>query len=179
MDGIALGSVGGDSPALKWGLFAFLTFFFSIWNSIMSFSFVAPTWVTFLRHPNCKNLSLALCVMLCPHVLVGLIMPTVVGGVLLFFTTAWPYFLGCWRINARASAESSSRVSTVRAGGSVAASTSSTSAAPAAQHIPVVEATVVGVSEPNNHTNNESNETAKVVEAQSVIVVAEEKKELF
>jgi hypothetical protein len=30
------------------------------------------------------------------------------------------------------------------------------------------EATVVGVSEPNNHTNNESNETAKVVEAQSV-----------
>lgn len=152
-------------------------FFFSIWNSIMSFSFVAPTWVTFLRHPNCKNLSLALCVMLCPHVLVGLIMPTVVGGVLLFFTTAWPYFLGCWRIHARARAESSSRVSTVRAGGSVAASTSSP-AAPAAQHIPVVEATVVGVSEPNNHTNNESNETAKVVEAQSVIVV-EEKKELF
>ena len=45
--------------------------------------------------------------------------PPGAGGVLLFFTTAWPYFLGCWRIHARARAESSSRVSTVRAGGRV------------------------------------------------------------
>lgn len=116
--------------------------------------------------------------MILPHVVVGLVVPVVIGGLPLFFTTTWPYLFGCWRSYRAKRAEGSAPVRRLRPA-PIARGKDSVDTTPT---MPVVKAEVVGNVGNETHETNETNESnapeVMVIEAQSVTVVKEEK-ELF
>ncbi|CAK9017537.1 unnamed protein product [Durusdinium trenchii] len=158
-------------------------FFFSLWNSIMAFTFLGPALVTAFHEPTGWNLTKVGLALIFPHVAVGLIMPTVLGGIGLGLLTLWPHVFACYRINRKRAAKPRPPPEpdpggvdhdSLRIAGGHGHGDTPTPAGPI-----VVEATVVGVetTEVSHQTNEISNEPVPAAEVHVVAVA--EKKELF
>lgn len=102
-------SLAEESLALYWGILAFLTWlvftncyifrdpaycswknirfwdagrvrlFFSLWNCFMALGIVGPAWSSCMLKPTFQTVCCAICVMILPHVVVGLVVPVVIG----------------------------------------------------------------------------------------------------
>ena len=63
-------------PEFMW---IFMGFFFTVWNFMLSLFFVGPMWVRFFKDPTVRHLTGALMTLALPHVVVGFVVPLVLG----------------------------------------------------------------------------------------------------
>jgi len=82
---ILFGEAGSTCTSIAWPLLVFLPLFFLLWNSGCSRIILVPAlrWYFFGRHDKLANNAAK--AMICPHWLIGIIMPSAMAGVVGFF----------------------------------------------------------------------------------------------
>mmetsp|Transcript_16612 Transcript_16612/g.31406 ORF Transcript_16612/g.31406 Transcript_16612/m.31406 type:complete len:198 (-) Transcript_16612:58-651(-) len=140
-------------------IFLALTVFWIMWNSAMS-RLVLAAFIDFAREPTVRNFAKGLWALLMPCTLVGLLLPLLAGGVLLFIVaTLLPYGVNCYRMWRKGAFRPEPTACFAQPPDAVGAS--SAAAEVRAEEV-VVQAEEV--QEHTNHANNvESNEAPAVV----------------
>ncbi|CAK9017542.1 unnamed protein product [Durusdinium trenchii] len=78
------------------GIFFGSMLFFLGWNALNSFFLVGPAVATYVHHRTSGNRKNALTAVLFPANLIGLVVPALLGGLILFLVTTWPYPVACY-----------------------------------------------------------------------------------